>query len=85
MLLRDLVLSGRARPGMVVTHHGGLDNAPGLFRAFDRLASTPRTCEHAGSVGLGAARGPITSVRIVPKTANPTRCSVSDSRSSAGW
>jgi glutathione-independent formaldehyde dehydrogenase len=34
--LRDLVLSGRARPGRVVTHHGGLDDAPHLFAAFDR-------------------------------------------------
>jgi glutathione-independent formaldehyde dehydrogenase len=38
VLLRDLVLSGRARPGAVVTHHGGLDDAPGLYRAFDRRA-----------------------------------------------
>jgi glutathione-independent formaldehyde dehydrogenase len=37
-LLRDLVVSGRARPGVIVTHHGGLDDAPGLFRAFDRRA-----------------------------------------------
>jgi glutathione-independent formaldehyde dehydrogenase len=38
VLLRDLVLSGRARPGAVVTHHGGLDDAPGFYRAFDRRA-----------------------------------------------
>jgi glutathione-independent formaldehyde dehydrogenase len=37
-LLRDLVVSGRARPGVIVTHHGGLDDAPGLFTAFDRRA-----------------------------------------------
>jgi glutathione-independent formaldehyde dehydrogenase len=38
VLLRDLVLSGRARPGVVVTHHGGLDDAPRLYEAFDRRA-----------------------------------------------
>ena len=37
-LLRDLVVSGRARPGMIVTHHGRLDDAPRLFRAFDDRA-----------------------------------------------
>jgi glutathione-independent formaldehyde dehydrogenase len=37
-LLRDLVVSGRARPGMIVTHHGTLDDAPRLFRAFDDRA-----------------------------------------------
>jgi glutathione-independent formaldehyde dehydrogenase len=36
VLLRDLVLSGRARPGVVVTHHGRLDDAPGLYRTFDQ-------------------------------------------------
>jgi glutathione-independent formaldehyde dehydrogenase len=36
VLLRDLVLSGRARPGVVVTHHGRLDDAPDLYREFDR-------------------------------------------------
>jgi glutathione-independent formaldehyde dehydrogenase len=36
VLLRDLVLSGRARPGVVVTHHGRLDDAPRLFREFDQ-------------------------------------------------
>jgi glutathione-independent formaldehyde dehydrogenase len=36
VLLRDLVLSGRARPSAVVTHHGGLDDAPMLYEAFDR-------------------------------------------------
>jgi glutathione-independent formaldehyde dehydrogenase len=39
VLLRDLVLSGRARPGMVVTHHGRLDDAPRLYRDFDRRAA----------------------------------------------
>jgi glutathione-independent formaldehyde dehydrogenase len=38
VLLRDLVLSGRARPSVVVTHHGGLDDAPELYEAFDRRA-----------------------------------------------
>jgi glutathione-independent formaldehyde dehydrogenase len=37
-LLRDLVVSGRARPGVIVSHHGCLDDAPGLFRAFDERA-----------------------------------------------
>jgi glutathione-independent formaldehyde dehydrogenase len=34
--LRDLVVSGRAHPGRVVTHHGSLAEAPKLFDAFDR-------------------------------------------------
>jgi glutathione-independent formaldehyde dehydrogenase len=34
--LRDLITSGRARPGRVVTHHGSLDDAPELYRHFDR-------------------------------------------------
>lgn len=38
VLLRDLVLSGRARPSVVVTDHGGLDDAPELYRAFDQRA-----------------------------------------------
>jgi glutathione-independent formaldehyde dehydrogenase len=38
LLLRDLVVSGRARPGVVVTHHGALADAPDLFRRFDRRA-----------------------------------------------
>jgi glutathione-independent formaldehyde dehydrogenase len=38
VLLRDLVLSGRARPSAVVTHHGRLDDAPKLYEAFDRRA-----------------------------------------------
>jgi glutathione-independent formaldehyde dehydrogenase len=36
MLLRDLVVSGRARPGVIVTHHGSLTDAPELYRRFDR-------------------------------------------------
>jgi glutathione-independent formaldehyde dehydrogenase len=38
ILLRDLVLAGRARPGRVVSHHGTLDRAPALYQAFDRRA-----------------------------------------------
>lgn len=37
-LLRDLVVSGRARPGQIITHHGGLEDAPRLFRDFDARA-----------------------------------------------
>jgi glutathione-independent formaldehyde dehydrogenase len=37
--LRNLITSGRARPGVVVTHHGTLDDAPELYRAFDRRAN----------------------------------------------
>jgi len=35
-LLRDLVVSGRARPGRIITHHGTLARAPALFDSFDR-------------------------------------------------
>jgi glutathione-independent formaldehyde dehydrogenase len=38
VLLRDLVLAGRARPGRIVTHHGTLDQGPALYDAFDRRA-----------------------------------------------
>jgi glutathione-independent formaldehyde dehydrogenase len=38
VLLRDFVLSGRARPSVVVSHHGHLDDAPALYRSFDRRA-----------------------------------------------
>jgi hypothetical protein len=31
-----VIVSGRARRGRVVTHHGGLDDAPGLDQRFDR-------------------------------------------------
>ena len=37
-LLRDLVSAGRARPGRIVTHHGRLSDAPGLYDRFDRRA-----------------------------------------------
>ncbi|MET8367719.1 alcohol dehydrogenase catalytic domain-containing protein [Micromonospora sp. NPDC005194] len=36
VLLRDLVVAGRARPGVIVTHHGTLADAPELYRSFDR-------------------------------------------------
>ncbi|MEU5785749.1 glutathione-independent formaldehyde dehydrogenase [Micromonospora lupini] len=36
VLLRDLVVAGRARPSMIVTHHGTLADAPELYRGFDR-------------------------------------------------
>ncbi|MHA4951959.1 alcohol dehydrogenase catalytic domain-containing protein [Micromonospora sp. SD19] len=35
-LLRDLVVAGRARPSMIVTHYGTLADAPELYRRFDR-------------------------------------------------
>jgi len=38
VLLRDMVLSGRARPAAIVTHHGSLDDAPAFYQAFDRRA-----------------------------------------------
>ena len=36
--LRDLIISGRARPGQVITHHEPLHNAPGTYDRFDRRA-----------------------------------------------
>ncbi|MCF0092402.1 glutathione-independent formaldehyde dehydrogenase [Micromonospora sp. MH99] len=36
VLLRDLVVAGRARPSVIVTHHGTLADAPELYRSFDR-------------------------------------------------
>ena len=36
--LRDMIVAGRARPGQVVSHHGGLGDAPGFYDAFDRRA-----------------------------------------------
>jgi glutathione-independent formaldehyde dehydrogenase len=35
-LLRDLILTGRADPQRVITHHGSLEDAPDLYDAFDR-------------------------------------------------
>jgi glutathione-independent formaldehyde dehydrogenase len=37
--LRDLVVSGRARPGHIVTHHGTLGDAPALYDSFDKRAN----------------------------------------------
>ncbi|HEX6547715.1 MAG TPA: alcohol dehydrogenase catalytic domain-containing protein [Candidatus Dormibacteraeota bacterium] len=34
----DQVVAGRARPGRIVSHHGGLDEAPGYYDRFDRPA-----------------------------------------------
>ena len=34
--LRDLIISGRARPGQIVTHHESLENAPSIYDRFDR-------------------------------------------------
>ncbi len=34
--LRDMITSGRARPGAIVTHHRTLSDAPDLYRQFDR-------------------------------------------------
>ncbi len=36
--LRDMVVSGRAHPGRIVTHHAPLEEAPALYDAFDRRA-----------------------------------------------
>jgi glutathione-independent formaldehyde dehydrogenase len=36
--LRDLIISGRARPGQIVTHHEPLENAPAIYDRFDRRA-----------------------------------------------
>jgi glutathione-independent formaldehyde dehydrogenase len=36
--LRDLIIAGRAHPGTIVSHHASLEEAPGLFRAFDQRA-----------------------------------------------
>lgn len=33
--LRDLILSGRLRPGSIVTHRLPLEGAPDAYRAFD--------------------------------------------------
>jgi glutathione-independent formaldehyde dehydrogenase len=38
VLLRDMILSGRARPATIVTHLGRLDDAPALYQAFDQRA-----------------------------------------------
>jgi glutathione-independent formaldehyde dehydrogenase len=35
LLLRDLIISGRANPGTIVSHHISLDEAPEAYRLFD--------------------------------------------------
>jgi glutathione-independent formaldehyde dehydrogenase len=34
--LRDLIISGRARPSQIITHHESLENAPSMYDRFDR-------------------------------------------------
>ena len=34
--LRDLIISGRARPSQIITHHESLENAPSIYDRFDR-------------------------------------------------
>ena len=34
--LRDLIIAGRAKPGVVVSHRLPLDEAPDAYRRFDR-------------------------------------------------
>jgi glutathione-independent formaldehyde dehydrogenase len=34
--LRDLIVSGRARPSRIITHHAALDQAPDMYDRFDR-------------------------------------------------
>jgi glutathione-independent formaldehyde dehydrogenase len=34
--LRDLIISGRARPSRIITHHESLENAPSIYDRFDR-------------------------------------------------
>ena len=35
LFLRDLIISGRVRPGRIVSHRLPLDDAPSAFRNFD--------------------------------------------------
>jgi len=34
--LRDLIISGRARPSQIITHHEALEDAPSIYDRFDR-------------------------------------------------
>jgi glutathione-independent formaldehyde dehydrogenase len=34
--LRDLIISGRARPSQIITHHQSLENGPSIYDRFDR-------------------------------------------------
>lgn len=36
VLLRDMVHTGRAKPGVIVSHHGSLEDAPSFFESFDQ-------------------------------------------------
>lgn len=35
LMLRDLIISGRANPGAIVSHHIGLEDVPEAYRMFD--------------------------------------------------
>ncbi|MEU5943293.1 alcohol dehydrogenase catalytic domain-containing protein [Micromonospora sp. NPDC047548] len=45
-LLRDMVTSGRARPGTIITHHGSLDDAPDFYRCFDQRQEVIKAILH---------------------------------------
>ena len=34
--LRDMIISARARPSQIVTHHESLENAPSIYDRYDR-------------------------------------------------
>ena len=34
--LRDLIVNGRAKPSQIVSHHIGIDDAPGACEKFDK-------------------------------------------------
>jgi glutathione-independent formaldehyde dehydrogenase len=34
-MLRDLIISGQARPGTIVTHEAALEDAPEYYKRFD--------------------------------------------------
>jgi glutathione-independent formaldehyde dehydrogenase len=34
--LRDMIISGRARPSQIITHHESLEIAPSIYDRFDR-------------------------------------------------
>jgi threonine dehydrogenase-like Zn-dependent dehydrogenase len=35
LMLRDLVVAGKASPGTIVTHHISIDEAPQMYKRFD--------------------------------------------------
>ncbi len=45
-LLRDMVTSGRARPGTIITHHDSLDDAPDFYRRFDQRQEVIKAVLH---------------------------------------